>query len=148
MTEKPLTDVWRVRDFLVLVEVTRRIDSGTSTVRPTEVAAALGITEEEVQRAGAALARRGLVHIRGADQLPVIFFYDVSGEAYLMTGLHPDGQDALTRLVSALNQAAERSMDPDERSGLRRAADSLLSLPSAVAGGVMTAYLTGMLPGH
>ena len=61
---------------------------------------------------------------------------------------HPDGDDALSRLISVLTQAAERTGDAEEKSRLRRAADALIALGGQVGAGVMTAYLTGMLPNN
>jgi hypothetical protein len=145
-TDKPLADMWATRDFPVLVEATRRIDAGESTVSPTEVAGTLGMEAMDVQRAGAALARRGLVQITDTDQDLVAFFFGVSGQAYLLTGLHPDGDDALDRLVSIVNQSADRAADPVERTRLQRAASAVGELAGTVGAGVMTAYLTSLLP--
>ena len=148
MTDKPLVDVWTNRDFPVLVEVTRRIDSGATSVQASEVAAALDMTEDDVQLAGAALQRRQLVKAQGAAEVPVLLFFDVSSDAYLLTELHPDGDDALDQLISTLRQAADQTSDPEEKSQLRKAANALGDLAGKVGTSVMTAYLTGMLPGH
>ena len=75
-----------------------------------------------------------------------VVFEDVAGSAYLITRLHPDGNDALGRLVETIRQAAEETADEEERGRLRRAADGLLSVSRTVMTGVMTAYLAGQLP--
>ena len=67
---------------------------------------------------------------------------EVSGAAYLITGLHPDGDDALSDLIAALRQAANEVGDEDERGRLRRAADGLAGIGRDVGAGVLTAVLT------
>jgi hypothetical protein len=66
----------------------------------------------------------------------------VSGSAYLLTGLHPDGDDALSRLIDGLRQAADQTADDDERGRLRRAADALGGITRDVGVGVLTAVIT------
>lgn len=144
MTNK-LPDVWATRDYPVLREVARRIDAGGVGVQAHDVAAALGMTQDDVERAAKALERRGLVICtwfmggEGPD------FDEVDGQAYLLTGLHPDGDDAVSRLVDALRKAADQNNDPTERGKLRQVADQIGGLSRDVAAGVMTAVLTGGL---
>lgn len=139
-----LDDVWISRDYPVLREGTRHIDAGDIHVHQNVIAEATGLDPDEVKRAAAALDRRGLVTL-AADMGPVRLA-EVSGAAYLITGLHPDADDALSRLVQVLQQAAEQTGDEDERSRLRRAADGLLGVSRDVMTGVLTAYLSGQLP--
>lgn len=145
MTEKPLDDVWATRDFPVLVEVTRRIDAGENSPSVDAIAEALEMNVDDVVRAGSALKRRGLAKGIGTDQTPILRFTDVTSEAYFLTGLHPSGDDALSSLVSALQQAADQVDDPDEKTRLRRLADGFLGLPRSVAGGVLTAVINQQL---
>jgi hypothetical protein len=147
MDPKPLADTWGSRDLPVLADVSERIDTGEQFVRDRTIADAVGLDLEQVRLALRALQRRGLVATTGTMD-GTIMVKDIAGSAYLVTGLHPDGEDALSRLVSVLTQAAERASDPDERSRLRRAADGLVALGGQVGAGVMTAYVSGMLPGH
>lgn len=143
MTEK-LDDVWASRDFPVLREVAQRIDAGAGVVEVHQVAEALGVEHETVGRSFAALCRRGLL----LDPVEVmqhdypLSVCDISGTAYLITGLHPDGEDALESLISALRQAAETSTDEDDRSNFKRAASGLAGLSGKVGSGVLTAWLT------
>lgn len=141
MTE-PLPDVWVHRDYPVLREVTRRLDAGESNVLVQDVAPALHMDVGEVARAGRALSRRGLVETMGAAEVEVLAFQDVSGQAYLLTGLHPDGDDAVTQLVSALRQAADRTRDPDEKSRLRALADGVGGVSRDILSGVLTTVIT------
>jgi hypothetical protein len=143
MTER-LDDVWINRDYPVLREAARRIDAGDVHVHQDVIAEATGLESDEVKRAAAALERRGLVML--TKDLGPVRFVEVSGAAYLITGLHPDADDALSRLVQVLQQAAERTGDQEERSRLRRAADALLGVSRDVMTGVLTAYLSGRLP--
>jgi len=141
MTER-LDDVWATRDFPVLVEVTRRIDAGEPGVLVDVVAATLGVPASEVKLAGAALERRGLVVVKGAWGDNVLSFTAVSGEAYFLTGLHPNGDDAVSALVDALRQAADLSPDPGEKSRLRALADGALGVGRDVLGGVLVSLAT------
>ena len=139
-----LGDVWASRDYPVLREVTRRLDQGAGLVNTSDIAAALSMTEEASGLALAALERRGL--ISGLVMVIGVGFplgvCEVSGDAYLLTGLHPDGADALSSLVGALRQAADSSADVDERGRLRRAADALGGISRDIGAGVFTAWLT------
>lgn len=135
-----LDDVWTERDYPVLREAVRLIDEGRYA--PGEaIAQATGLSEDLVERSLAALERRGFLQTEGAlSGLPDVT--DVAGAAYLITGLHPDGEDALSRLIEGLQQAAEQAGDENERSRLRRAAEALGAVTRDVAAGVITAVLT------
>ena len=144
MTER-LEDVWASRDYPVLVEVTRRIDAGEMP-SVDQVRDALAIDNETMKLATKALVRRQLVHGFGSAEASIIQFSDVSAEAYFLTGLHPSGDDALSRLVDTLRQAADQTPDPEEKSRLRKAADAMLNISRDVAVGVMTAYISQQIP--
>lgn len=101
MTDK-LDEVWTSRDCPVLREMTRRIDAGEGLVNTSDLAKALDMEERTIGLGLAALARRGLI---GDLVEPMGAGYplgacEVSGAAYLITGLHPDGDDALSDLNS------------------------------------------------
>lgn len=141
MTEK-LPDVWTARDYPVLVAAARRFDQGESTVRVADLVTDTGLTKGEVERAGLALERRGLLETMGVTEMPVLRLKNLSGEAYFLTGLHPDGDDAVSRLVDALRQAADQVSDPEEKSRLRRLADNAGSVSRDVLAGVLSAVIT------
>jgi hypothetical protein len=144
MTEGKLDDVWTTRDLPVLVEVTRRKDAGEGLIEGSVVAEALGMDLVEVQRAMTALNRRGLVAGDGTSATTGLeWVHEVSGSAYLVTGLHPDGDDVLSRLIDGLRQAADQVSDEDERGRLRRAADALGGIARDVGVGVLTAVMKG-----
>lgn len=146
MTDK-LEDVWTSRDFPVLVEVTRRIDAGENAPFASAVAEAVGLSEEDLQLAAAALVRRGLVTVHGALGVTVVRFNDVSAEAYFLTGLHPSGDDAVSGFVDALRQAADLTADPEEKSRLRGLADAALGVGRQVLGGVLINLVSRGIPG-
>jgi hypothetical protein len=140
VTDK-LEDVWTTRDFPVLRDVTQRLDRGEHFIPFETIAESSGLEVEAVRLAMRALERRGLVEVRwnwgngGHVQ-------NVAGEAYLLTGLHPSADDAVTAFVEALRQAADRVDDPDEKSRLRRLADGALGITTDVLGAVLGAVTT------
>lgn len=150
MSTHKLDDVWARRDFPVLREVTRRIDQHGRTyggVRLQELPDAVGLTLDEVGRAAEALERRKLItlqrYMSGGDVGPWRIS-DVSGEAYILTGLHPDGEEALEVLIDVLRQAADKTPDADEKSRLKRAASALGEIGGAVGANVLAAFLAHM----
>ena len=150
MSTPKLIDVWARRDFPVLREVTRRIDQDGLVyggVRLQELPDAVGLTLDEVGRAAEALERRGLITLQryasGGDVGPWRIS-DVAGEAYLLTGLHPDGHEALGVLIDVLRQAAEQTTDSEEKSRLKRAATALGEIGGAVGANVLAAFLSHM----
>lgn len=144
MTE-PLPDVWISRDYPVLREITRRFDLGADWVEDHEIATSLSLEIQVARQACKALARRGL--IQKADTLEGdVTVCELNGQAYLITGLHPDGGDVVEQLVSLLRQASEQAGEEDERTRLRRAASALSDASGKILTGVATAWVTGVLP--
>jgi len=141
-----LDDVWATRDYPVLREVTRRIDAGEYNLLPENIAEAVGIDEATMTQATKALDRRGLVDGIRAAEAGIVRFTDVSADAYLLTGLHPNGDDALSSLISALQQAADQVGDEEERSRLRRAADGLMGVSRNIAASVVIAWISTQIP--
>lgn len=144
MTEK-LPDVWTSRDYPVLAAAAKRFDEGETSIRVETLATDTGLSVEDVKRAGSALSRRDLLTASGAWGDPIQRVSELSGEAYLLTGLHPDGDDAVTRLVDALRQAADQTNDPEEKSKLRRLADNAGGVSRDVLAAVLATVITGGL---
>ena len=143
-----LPEVWSTRDYPVLVEAVRLIDGGERSVDWTTIADSTGMPPEVVKAAFRALERRGLVRIgdrRMSDATGAIG--DVAGEAYLLTGLHPNGDEAISRLIDALRQAADQVDDPEERSRLSRLADNAGSVSCDVLAAVLATVITGGIAG-
>lgn len=139
MTDR-LPDVWITRDYPVLREAVRLIDNG-DIAEADLLVDATGLSAELVGLAAKALERRGLVsgeHSFGG----FLAITNVSGEAYLLTGLHPDGDDAVSQFASALRQAADHEADPEEKSRLRQLADGLGGVSRDVLSGVLTTVIT------
>lgn len=136
-----LEDVWASRDFPVLVEVARRIDAGEKFLTAGTVAESLGVPVEQVKVAADALERRRLVVVdRGFGGRWE--FKSLSGQAYLLTGLHPSADDDVDRFVEALRKAADQVDDPEEASGLRKLARSAGDVSTNVLGAVLAAVAT------
>ncbi|MGL4743945.1 MAG: hypothetical protein ACRCYX_15575 [Dermatophilaceae bacterium] len=142
MTEK-LDDVWTSRDYPVLVAAARRIDQGEPMVNPEQLVADTGLDRNEINLAGAALRRRKLVDATIASGGDVLALHHLSGEAYLLTGLHPDGDNAITQLINALRQVADQVTDPEEKSKLRRLADNASAVSRDVLAAVLATVITG-----
>ena len=140
MTDK-LDDVWASRDYPVLREITSRLDQGDRSVLPHHLAAATGLPEEQVQLALSALERRHFIEGSHAND-KIMSVREISATAYLITGLHPDGDDALSGLISALRQAADETNDEAERGRLRKAADALAVVGRDLGVGLMTAVIS------
>lgn len=140
ITNDKLPSVWASRDFPILKTVVEYIDRGQGP-DPDEIAKRTGLDLAEVGHGLRALQRRGLVEVE--ETLGGMgWVTEVSGDAYLVTGLHPDGNDSLEALANMFREAADRTPDPDEKSRLRRAASAVGDLVGQVGAGVMTAYLT------
>lgn len=143
MVEK-LPDVWTTRDYPVLVEIVRRVDDNQH-VSNDNLIDATGFDAATIARSVQALERRQLVRVTwfGRGEFMI---QEVAGSTYTLTGLHPSGDDAVSRLVEAIRQAADQVDDEDERSRLKKAADSLLGVSRDVLGGVLVNLATkGML---
>lgn len=143
-TTDRLPDVWVSRDYPVLREAVRMIDQGRSMPGVNELATATGLGPEQVKLAVAALERRGLVeafHTLGG----VVSISSVAGEAYFTTGLHPEGDDMVSQLMSALRQAAERSPDASEKTRLRKLADAAGDVTRDVLAGVLISLASGQI---
>lgn len=136
-----LEDVWASRDFPVLVEVVRRVDRGDVMPGLSDVGTALEMPADQVKLATAALKRRGLVDTLDSAAGPMRF-KNVSGEAYLLTGLHPSADDTVDRFVEALKQAADQVDDEDDASALRKIARTVGSVSTDVIGAVLGAVAT------
>ncbi len=136
-----LADVWGPRDWPFLVEAARRIDLGEGSRLVSDIGAAAGLTPQQAAQAAAALDRRGLIDGNRSEESGIDLVTDVSAAAYFLTGLHPDGDEAVAGLVASLRQAADLVDDPAEKSRLRALADGALGVSREVLGGALTAWL-------
>ena len=137
-----LPEVWATRDFPILKAAALYVDRGQAPGYD-ELASQTGLDAADVALGVAALGRRGLVQVE-TTLAGTGWITDVSGDAYLITGLHPDGHDALEALASMFRQAAEQTSDPEEKSRLRKAASAVGDVVGQIGAGVMTAYIARM----
>lgn len=142
MTEQ-LPDVWANRDFVVLRELCRRFDERRQFIDLDTIAEATGLNTNDVERAARNLERDGLVTIGSGLG---ILFSDVSADAFRLVGLWPTPETALDRMITALEQLAERGETEDDRSRARKILDNLRGASTQVAIGVATAAINGQLP--
>jgi hypothetical protein len=118
------------------------IAAGRASEKRTLTAATTIQGQRDQRHIGTANRRRHLVDHVGTMGQAVMYFKDLSGEAYLLTGLHPKGDDAVSQLVSALRQAADEVSDPDEKSNLCKLADGVGSVSRDMLSGVLTTVIT------
>lgn len=139
--EDELEDVWHSRDLPFLREVARRVEAGPHPPRLRDVARDLGLSAEEANAAAKRLEKRGLLDITwissGGSRL------DTTGEALVITGLHPSGEQMLDRLLSALQQVADENPDEETASAAQKTRRGLLDMGKEVATGVLVAIATG-----
>lgn len=139
-----LDDVWTTRDRPVLVEVVRRLEDEHQPVGFRDIAAATGLTHEDVALAARNLGRADLVDVDvmlGGEG----DFLDVSTEALRITGLWPDAGDAVDRMVWALEQRIAEA-PPEEKSKLAKVRDAIVGIGRDVAVEVIGAAITGRIP--
>lgn len=147
MVEK-LPSVWESRDLPVLVEIARIVDVGQGATADV-TASASGLDRSTVLRAFRSLEQAGLI-FRGPDQRasggPIIGA--ISPRAYQITGLHPDPDDVLGRMVELLDQAIGRSTEESERTALQNVKAELADVSrqtlAGFASGIAIAYVLGL----
>jgi hypothetical protein len=147
-TDETLADRWTSRDKPVLMEFARRIDDGETAVDSRQVAAHLDLDEAECARVAVALADDGYLKIAGKPITawgsgPVIVLVaDLTGKGRRATGIWPDSDDAVERLLQALRQAEDLADDPDDKTALQKAGGQLASVSRNVLAEVIAAVVT------
>jgi hypothetical protein len=142
-----LRDAWGWRELPVLIAIAERIDRG-EWVGHGDLVAATGLTDQEVQSAVNALEARGLLpSVRRLANGNAQFIHEISGDAYRLTGLHRDRDEAVAALTELLEDAANRATDPVEKSKLRRVAEAIGDVGSQTVAnflGTVIARMTGV----
>lgn len=135
-----LDDVWTSRDVPMLVAIMRQVDDVGLPVQDYELE--VDLDEGDQHRALRALEAQGLVKLtwRGAEPDGVS---SVDGRAYILAGLHPEGDELRERLVSVLEQLAERVDDGEEATALRKAARHVGHFSRDTAAAIAAAFATG-----
>jgi len=106
-----------------------------------ELAADTGLDTQTVGLALSALSRTGYLVTSPPKYSGSIRVVSVTPKAYEATGLHPNPAAVTESLIALLNEAAERSDDPDERSKLVAVAKAA----GNVGGQVLTNVLAALL---
>lgn len=138
-----LNDRWQTRDFPVLLEVARQMDSGAHFVMAQNVARVLDMRLDEVVPAFEALTP----YLESSVQ------YASGGVAYhavakrltergrRATGLWPDNEAVADALVELLAQAADQVDDEDDAGALRKAGRLLKNVPASIVTDVTMALI-------
>ena len=147
MTE-PLADTWTARDLPVLRAVVETLEAGSGSIPSADkIAAATGLTTEDVNRAARNLERAGLVELLGTWGGPS-HFNNFHGRAPELVGMWPTPETALDRMIAALEAIAENTDDEDTRTRARKILDGLTGASKTIGLSVAAAAITGQLPGQ
>jgi predicted ArsR family transcriptional regulator len=148
MSHELLPDTWNNRDFPVLLEAARHIDTAHAGVTFISIAETTGLPPEEVLAAARALEADGLVELHLVMPSTHGRVIRISGTARRLVGQWPTPEASLDRIIAALEAIASNTNDEDTRSNARRFADFLRTSATTVGLGVATAAITGQLPGQ
>lgn len=137
-----LDDVWNTRDYPLLMAIMKHVDAVGIPLQSYELETDLA--KEDQHRALRALEAQGLLtaSYRGGTPDGV---RSITGKAYTLTGLHPDGDDVRERLVSLLEQLADKTADVEEASRIKQAAKQVGLFSRDTAAGFVSAVASGML---
>lgn len=137
-----LDDVWNTRDYPLLMAIMKHVDAVGIPLQSYELET--NLDKEDQHRALRALEAQGLLtaSYRGGTPDGV---RSITGKAYTLTGLHPDGDDVRERLVSLLEQLADKTADVEEASRIKQAAKQVGLFSRDTAAGFVSAVASGML---
>lgn len=142
MTDSRSRDTWTARDYPVLVAAAEHLDgSPGSPIQLHQLVRQLDMPARDVTAALIALEpylQREVIQALGGESDIIVSGLTERGRR--AAGLWPS-EDQLTALVAALETAANRTDDPDERTRLERAGDALKGAPQRIVEGVLTAWL-------
>lgn len=144
----PLDPTWTPRDLPVLREAIRTLDETNAPASIEGIAEALNMEVPVVLTAARALEGDNLVTLRfdRGRMADMGHIMGASGEARRRVGTWPSPEDALERMIAALEGMAEKGATPDTRSRAAKLRDALLNAGTQVGVGVATAAITGQLP--
>lgn len=148
VTSQPLPDRWSSRDLPVLLETARYIDAGHGPVQTLQIAEVMGIPDADVATAWRALTGGHDPYLLAAslgasmaDVHPQQLVIDLTERGRRAVGLWPSGE-SVDAFVEALNQAAEATEDPEEKTLLRRAAGAVTSVSRDIMVDVVAAVVS------
>ena len=139
-----MDSTWESRDLPVLEAVVEACDRETYA-DPGAMTRATGLAYEEVQRALRALSAEQprLFTAQSQANGDIFLVTGATGEARRRVGAWPTPESLADRIVEAVNEAAERTADPERRTLLREAGRALGNVGQAALAGVMANVLTG-----
>jgi hypothetical protein len=140
-----LDDVWVPRDLPVVRASVAHIDA-MGAVTPQQIVTDTGLDLRTVELALASLRRTGYIACK-AKYSGSIQVLSVSPRAYEVTGLHPNPAAVVESLVRLLEDAAERSEDPEEKSKLLAVAQAAGNVGGQVLANVIGTLFTRMVGG-
>lgn len=124
-----LPSTWETRDYRVLLAAAEMLDrTGGGPVEVTDLSSRTNLSEEDVIRAVVALDQGDYIHARVergmGGGLPWVIATGLTDRGRRAVGLWPSS-DSGEALVAALFLAAEQAQSQEDKSRLRRAAESL-----------------------
>jgi hypothetical protein len=148
MTER-LTDTWSTRDLPVLIAAARHLQDRVGLAdKDNDLLDPTGLDPDDLGRALAALngsyLETNIQRSFGGPNSYVITGITERGRRAV--GLWPDGQQ-VDALISGLNEAAEETNDPEEKTRLRRAAEAVGNASRDVMTDVMGAVIAKTITG-
>ena len=134
---------WAERDLPLLRESVRRIDAGEEWPGMREIASSCGIDPRQAEVAFDALEEDGYLVIRGRAMSGVLNgnVTQVTGKARREVGAWPTAEGVIDQLVVALTAAADAETEPERKSRLREAAQTLSSTGYRIAVDVATKWV-------
>jgi DNA-binding transcriptional MocR family regulator len=133
---------WADRDLPLLRESVRRIDAGEEWPGMREIATSCGIDFGQAEVAFEALEEDGYLVIGGRAMGALNgSVRQVTGKARREVGAWPSAEGVVDQLVVALTAAADAETEPERKSRLREAADTLGSTGYRIAVDVATKWV-------
>ena len=146
--DRPLPDVWFIRDLPVLRAIARLVDGSEHGGAPYlgQVVPASGLPKPEVIAAGRALVSAGYVEALTNYAGDIVRFTGVSDEARRLTGLWPTPQGEWERLLEQLTSRAENAPTDVERQRWRAFAEAAAAVGADDGALLMSALVGGYVP--
>jgi hypothetical protein len=146
--DRPLPDVWFIRDLPVLRAIVRLVDAPEHGGAPYlgQVVPASGLPKPEVTAAARALVEAGYVEVLTNYAGDIVRFTGVSAEARRLAGLWPTPQGEWERLLEQLTARAENAATDVERQRWRAFADAATAVGPDDGALLMAALIGGYVP--
>jgi hypothetical protein len=144
-----LDDQWNDRDYPVLREIARRIDSDPRRrgVSLGEIALETKISNDRTLLAAQALDDDGLVKVHWAGGSGIeSLVAGISAEARRLVGLWPSPETGMERMIAALEAIAANTSDEDTRTRAQKLLDGFKSAGRELTLAAGRAFITGQIP--